>query len=137
MTFAGIFFVIALTYWFQTVRALSGFRLDPFEDFITNKGYPMSQSCTAPLTTEVPLLSGPGDATLESPRIPYHLLGDYLEPGQERISNLRSEYAYYVDGEKRIEKTGNYGQVTNNYKRSMPDNGSTPRHELAVSFYKF
>jgi hypothetical protein len=42
-----------------------------------------------------------------------------------------------VDGQRLIEKTGSYGQVTNNYKRKTPDNGSTPLHELAISFYKW
>jgi len=111
-------------------------------DFITNKGYPTNQLCKPPLTTE-PELSGPANASLDNPRDPYHLLGDYLEPATKpekslggKLANLTSECAYIADGERKIELTGTYGQVTNNYKRSKPDNGSTLLHELSLSFYK-
>jgi hypothetical protein len=111
-------------------------------DFITNKGYPVDKLCAPPLTS-IPELSGPADATLQNPRDPYHLLGDYLEPAinpesgeSPRTANLTSECAYIADGQRKIELTGTYGQVTNNYKRSKPDNGSTLLHELSLSFYK-
>lgn len=111
-------------------------RADGFSDF-----YPANQLCTMPMTSPEPRASGPADATLESPRVPYNLLGDYLEPATSpgeapRTANLTSECAYIADGERLIEKTGSYGQITNNYKRSKPDNGSTWLHELSVSFYK-
>lgn len=108
-------------------------------DFITNKGYPTSELCAPPLTTE-PEVSGPADATLEKPRDPYHLLGDYLEPAskhdRKKGSSVTSEYTYKVDGERKIELTGTYGQVTNNYKRAKPDNGTTLLRDLSLSFYK-
>jgi len=102
------------------------------------QGYPTKQLCTAPLTTVLPELSGPADATLESPRVPYHLLGDYLEPATEegRLANFTSECAYISNGQKRIEQTASYGQITNNYKHKKPDNGTTWLHELSLSFYK-
>jgi len=110
------------------------------EGFVYTPGYPTEQLCKVPLTTLLPREPGPADATLSSPREPYHLLGDYMEPalpdGDERIANLTSECAYIADGERLIEKTGSYGQITNNYKRKNPDNGSTLLHELSVSFYK-
>ena len=99
-------------------------------------GYPTTQLCDMPLTTTNPREYGPADATLNKPKIPYHLLGDYIKPAQERIANLTSECAYIADGERLIEKTGTYGQVTNNYKRKKPDNGTTWLHELSVSFYE-
>ena len=101
-------------------------------------GYPTKQLCTVPLTTPSPLPPGPGEASLSKPREPYHLLGDYLPQASEdpRIANLTSECAYIADGERLIEKTASYGQITNNYKRKKPDNGSTLLHELSVSFYK-
>lgn len=101
-------------------------------------GYPTKQLCKAPLTTPSPLPPGPGEASLSKPREPYHLLGDYLPQASEdqRIANLTSECAYIADGERLIEKTASYGQITNNYKRKKPDNGSTLLHELSVSFYK-
>jgi hypothetical protein len=110
-------------------------RKEPFSDFIENQGYPTQQLCTAPLTTHLPQLSGPAEATLDTPREPYNLLGDYLKPAEGRIANLKSECAYVADGQKRIEKTGSYGQITNNYKKAKPDNGSTLLRELSLSFY--
>ena len=101
------------------------------------KGYPTKQLCTMPLTT-LPELSGPADATLDTPRNPYNLL-EYMEPASNSgtvLANLTSECAYVADGERLIEKTGSYGQVTNNYRHKKPDNGSTWLHELSVSFYE-
>ena len=109
---------------------------DAFSNFVKNTGYPTQQLCKMPLTSPLPEVSGPAEATLNSPRVPYHLLGDYLEPAEERLANLKSECAYIADGQRRIEKTGTYGQITNNYKKEKPDNGSTLRRELSLSFYK-
>lgn len=106
------------------------------KDFIQNYGYPTNQLCKMPLTSPLPQLSGPADATLNVPRTPYHLLGDYLGPAEERLANLKSECAYVADGQRHIELTGSYGQITNNYKKEKPDNGSTLRRELSLSFYK-
>ena len=112
-------------------------RADGFSDF-----YPVkNELCNIPLTTSESRASGPADATLDSPRVPYNLLGDYLEPAVgpgegPRTANLTSECAYIADGQRLIEKTGSYGQITNNYKHKNPDNGSTWLHELSVSFYK-
>jgi len=114
-------------------------QVSPYADFIKNQGYPTEQLCTMPLTSPVPGLSGPADATLNRPRAPYNLLGDYLKPATQSgtvLSTLTSESAYMVDGERRIELAGSYGQVTNNYKRKMPDNGSTWLHELSLAFYQ-
>lgn len=109
---------------------------ESFSDFIEHNGYPTSQLCSMPLTSPLPQLSGPADSTLEEARVPYHLLGDYLEPAEERLANLKSECAYIADAQRRIEKVGTYGQITNNYKKTRPDNGSTLRRELSLSFYK-
>jgi hypothetical protein len=136
LTFAGVVFLLAILAFFRTVHAGTwGFR-EGFvaDDFITNQGYPTKQLCDAPLTTLIPILSGPGDATLDSPRDAYKLLD--LPAGGGSLANMTSEQAYYLDGQKRIEKTGSYGQVTNNYRHLTPDNGSTPLHELGLSFYQ-
>jgi len=101
--------------------------------------YPTNQLCKMPLTTILPQVSGPADATLDSPRNAYGLLNDYMKPatdGSGRLANFTSECAYIADGQRHIEKTGSYGQVTNNYKRKNPDDGSTMLRELSVSFYK-
>jgi hypothetical protein len=112
------------------------FTHDSFLDFIEHTGYPTKQLCKMPLTSTLPELSGPADATLNMPRTPYHLLGDYMAPAEGRLANLKSECAYVADGQRRIEKTGTYGQITNNYKKEKPDNGSTLLRELSLSFYK-
>jgi len=98
-------------------------------------GYPTTQLCEMPLTTPEPREYGPADASIKSPKVPYHLLGDYMKPAKERVANLTSECAYIADGQRYIEKTGFYGQVTNNYRHKNPDNGTTWLHELSVSFY--
>lgn len=107
-------------------------------DGFTDVYYPTKQLCKMPLTSPLPELSGPADTTLETPRVPYHLLGDYLEPATQegRLANFSSECAYVADAQKRIEKTASYGQITNNYKHEKPDNGTTWLHELSLSFYK-
>jgi hypothetical protein len=109
---------------------------ESFSDFIEQSGYPTSQLCSMPLTSPLPQLSGPADTTLNEARVPYHLLGDYLPAAEERLANLKSECAYVADGQRLIEKTGSYGQITNNYKKTKPDNGSTLLRELSLSFYK-
>jgi len=106
------------------------------KDFIEHYGYPTEQLCKVPLTTPLPQLSGPADATLSVPREPYNLLGDYLAPAEGRLANLKSECAYVADGQTQLERTGSYGQITNNYKKQKPDNGSTLLRELSLSFYK-
>jgi hypothetical protein len=111
-------------------------RKDSFLNFTEHTGYPTQQLCKMPLTSPLPELSGPADATLDVPRTPYHLLGDYLAPAEGRLANMKSECAYVADGQRHIEKTGSYGQITNNYKKEKPDNGSTLLRELSLSFYK-
>ena len=37
--------------------------------------------------------------------------------------------------QQRLEKTGNYRQLTNNYKRGTPDSCSEPLHEMTLSYY--
>jgi len=126
---ASLLFVV---YTLYKIYSVDGF-IDVYQE-----GYPTKQLCKAPLTSPLPELSGPADATLETPRVPYHLLGDYLEPATQegRLANFSSECAYVADAQSRIEKTASYGQITNNYKRKKPDNGTTWLHELSLSFYK-
>ena len=133
--FLGLFIIGMLV--MAAVYALNpALTKDSFQDFIEHNGYPTSQLCSMPLTSPLAQLSGPADSTLDTARVPYHLLGDYMEPAEERLANLKSECVYIADGQRRIEKTGTYGQITNNYKRANPDNGSTLLRELSLSFYK-
>jgi len=133
--FIGLFIIgiLVMAFVYSKYPSLSR---DSFRDFTENKGYPTQQLCSMPLTTPLPQLSGPADSTLDEARVPYNLLGDYLEPAEGRLANLKSECAYAADGQRLIEKTGTYGQITNNYKKAKPDNGSTLMRELSLSFYK-
>lgn len=69
---------------------------------------------------------------------PYHLLSDIM--GQPRVkeslSCVDSRSCYATDFQRIIEKTGNYKQQTNNYKRKYPDSCSSPFQELVLNFYK-
>jgi len=69
---------------------------------------------------------------------PYHLLSDIMgEPRiKESVSCVNSRSCYATNFERTIEKTGNYRQQTNNYKRKYPDSCSSPLQELVLNFYK-
>ena len=67
----------------------------------------------------------------------YSLLNGVLElKDQQKSGSLNSQKCYEGDFQTRIEKTGNYRQLTNNYKRGDPDSCSTPKHEFVNAFYK-
>jgi hypothetical protein len=79
----------------------------------------------------------PGPADLYNNQ-PYHLLADEMSPPRvkETISCVNSRSCYATDFERMISKTGNYRQMTNNYKRNYPDSCSAPYQELVLNFYK-
>ena len=79
----------------------------------------------------------PSPVDLENSQ-PYHLLSDIMgEPRvKESVSCVNSRSCYATDFERTIEKTGNYRQQTNNYKRKYPDSCSSPLQELVLNFYK-
>lgn len=78
----------------------------------------------------------PADANLEKMREPYALLGDILKAVDDPARpTLSSAACYDADFQKRLEKTGNYRQLTNNYKRGVPDSCSMPLHELVNKQY--
>jgi len=66
----------------------------------------------------------------------YMLLSDELEPIDSGISCVNSRSCFATDFDRLVEKTGNYRQFTNNYKRGYPDSCSSPYQELVLSFYK-
>jgi len=76
----------------------------------------------------------PADATLNLPREPYSLLKGVIPLSSNR-SSPTSQRCYDADFQPRIEKTGNFRQLTNNYKRAVPDSCSSPLHEFVLSFY--
>ena len=69
---------------------------------------------------------------------PYHLLNDVMEQPRvkESLSCVNSRSCYATDFQRTIEKTGNYRQLTNNYKRKYPDSCSGLEQELVLNFYK-
>jgi len=79
----------------------------------------------------------PGPAALYN-NDPYHLLADEMAPPRvkETISCVNSRSCYATDFERMVSKTGNYRQMTNNYKRGYPDSCSAPYQELVLNFYQ-
>ena len=83
-------------------------------------------------------VSGPAPASLNE-RVPYHLLQGVLKdaPKDNQVNNcLNSCACYKKDFENRIQLTGNFRQLTNNYKRENPDSCTAPLHELVNNFYE-
>jgi hypothetical protein len=78
--------------------------------------------------------NGPSPADVDTNH-PYHLLSDRLA-SHESLSCVNSRTCYATDFKRSIEKTGNYRQMTNNYKRNYPDNCSSWNQELTLAFYK-
>jgi len=81
--------------------------------------------------------NGPSPADIDTPH-PYHLLGDIMAPPREKesVSCVNSRSCYATDFGRTIEKTGNFRQMTNNYKRNYPDSCTGWNQELTLNFYK-
>ena len=79
----------------------------------------------------------PGSADLYNNQ-PYHLLTDEMaQPrDKESLSCVNSRSCYATDFQRMVDKTGNFRQMTNNYKRNYPDSCSAPYQELVLNFYK-
>lgn len=84
-------------------------------------------------STEKSMLE-PDDVRLK-PREPYNLLNGWLTP-TDKPMRPTSKQCYEVDFQKRLEQTGNYNQMTNNYKHGDPDSCSGLNHEFVLGFYK-
>jgi hypothetical protein len=83
-------------------------------------------------------VTGPADSML-NPRVPYHLLQGVLEDAavdDQPNTAFNAQACYESDFANRIQLTGNYSQLTNNYRRKNPDSCSAPVHELVNNFYK-
>lgn len=86
--------------------------------------------------TEMSGSIGPADSDLANLAQPYHLLrGTLPDATRDKTSGLSAQRCFETDFTRRIEKTGNYKQVTNNYKRMNPDSCTAPLTELVTSFY--
>lgn len=67
----------------------------------------------------------------------YSLLNGVLTlKDQQKSGSLNSQRCYEGDFQTRIEKTGHYRQLTNNYKRGDPDSCTTPKQEFVNAFYR-
>ncbi len=83
----------------------------------------------------------PAAAALAEPRTPYTLLNGWLSPIEKGdapspASSFTAERCHDSDFQTRLERTGNYRQLTNNYKRESPDSCSAPLQDTALGFYK-
>ena len=79
----------------------------------------------------------PAPADIDNQRQPYHLLRGVLpDATTDAPSNLSAERCYDGDYMNRLEKTQNFAQHTNNYKRATPDSCSAPLSVFVNSFYK-
>jgi len=77
----------------------------------------------------------PGDPDLANLRQPYALLKDWLPLASEPIYKT-AQTCHEADFQGRLEKTGNFRQLTNNYKRGDPDSCSGPIQDLTLAIYK-
>jgi hypothetical protein len=68
----------------------------------------------------------------------YLLLTDILPAAEAgaAANSPTSQRCWEEDFQKRLEKTGNFKQMTNNYKRGTPDSCSAPLHDLTTTFYE-
>lgn len=71
-------------------------------------------------------------------RSSYLLLSDEMKtlPADSGICCVNSRSCFAADFDRLQEKTGNFRQLTNNYKRGYPDSCSSPFQELVLSFYE-
>lgn len=94
------------------------------------------ESPPAPVSINDTNLGGmePGDPDLNNGHRPYSLLGGWLNLASEPIYTT-AKSCHETDFQTRLEKTGNFRQLTNNYKRGDPDSCSAPIKELAQAIY--
>jgi hypothetical protein len=75
----------------------------------------------------------PGDPALGTPRAPYALLN---LPTTTNPTVLTAQECHEADFATRLEKTGNFRQMTNNYRHGDPDSCSGWTEELNMAIYK-
>lgn len=128
-------------YWWQRPgAALFGYPYYSYWESFANPTKPAVNSDfdiqkNSPLVEFLP--NGPGPSDLYNHQ-PYHLLNDEMAPPRlnETISCVNSRSCYATNFERMVDKTGNFRQMTNNYKRNYPDSCSSPYQELVLNFYK-
>jgi len=65
----------------------------------------------------------------------YLLLTDVLPKATNARLSPTSQRCWEEDFQKRLEKSS-FKQMTNNYKRAVPDSCSAPLHDLTTTFYE-
>lgn len=75
-----------------------------------------------------------GDPELAKAREPYALLKDWF-PTTDSPVYPDSAVCHKADFQTRLERTGNFRQLTNNYKRGSPDSCSGTRGEMNLGLY--
>jgi hypothetical protein len=126
----GVIFILSESYSLMHPNLVVRSRINPIEAFAN----PIISDPKGEYSTVVNV--NPSTVNLEKPREPYSLLTDILPPFVGPSPSPTSEACYNADFQKRLERTGNFRQWTNNYKRGVPDSCSAPQHELLLSFYK-
>ena len=96
---------------------------------------PLTNDSDSPIMDYPP--NGPSPAEVYHEH-PYHLLGDMMAPpsDKEALATTNSRSCYAADFEQTVNKTGNFRQTTNNYKRNYPDSCTGLNQELTMNFYK-
>lgn len=78
----------------------------------------------------------PANATLNKPRDPYALLiGSMPVKAESKTGNLTAKTCYETDFLAQNQRTGNFEQVTNNFKHKGPDSCSAPLTAMVNTIY--
>lgn len=131
------------SYWenFENMNDKPAAFTDESTDSSVDESTDNTDKSTKKVRKETPVIEfapdTPGPADLYNNK-PYHLLSDEMSPprAKESLSCVNSRSCYATDFERAHDKTGNFAQVTNNYKRNYPDSCSAPYQELTLNYYK-
>lgn len=100
--------------------------------------YTLLNGWLEPKLPEEAAVSGPPGRAQEIPDGRY---GEAVKDLYKEVKALprpsfNSQTCYESDFQIRLERTGNYRQLTNNYKRGDPDSCSAPLQDTAMGYYK-
>ena len=128
MVWGLVFLAILIAYRTQSYQNPLVFRgLERVEPFENASDFEESVDVTENMTPA-------DDTSVNKPREPYSLLNGVLPLSTKKVSPT-SQRCYEADFQSRLEKGGNYRQLTNNYKRAAPDSCSGPLHEFVLAYY--